>query len=482
MLSEIALAFGATGSTSTLRFKPGAMTVFVGPNGSGKSLALREIEALARNGPTEGLLIVDELILANMTKDEARKLVESRLYPPGPNEFLPVEHVYLTRIEPTSNDPNRYIVNREAILKEFERSLENHESPGGSLFPQFAQFFTVRLDGKNRFALTEARPMGDLQLPPRNILVALFKDDGARRKVRQLTSHAFGLHFVIDPTGGDVLRPRWSRREPEDPQEEQSLDARARGFHAEALAADHVSDGVKAFTGLISGLLCSDYRIMLVDEPEAFLHPPLARQLGIRMADLAAERGANVIAATHSADFLMGCVEAGHPANIVRLTYDGGKATARMLPPQTLQTLMRDPLLRSTAPLSALFHSSAVVCEADKDQVFYREINWRLEAQDLPHVRDAVFLRAQNKSTIRRIVKPLRDMGIPAAVIVDIDILKGGDLTDLCNACSVPEALKQGIAATKGTLAAEFAAAKLDMKVAGWMFCRRSQKKQARSY
>ena len=96
--------------------------------------------------------------------------------------------------------------------------------------------------------------------------------------------------------------------------------------------------------------------------------------------------------------------------------------------------------------------------------VFYREINWRLEASGAAYVRDAAFLRAQNKSTVWRIVKPLREMGIPTAAVVDLDILKGGDLNILCDACGVPNELKQGIAATKGNLERAFKEAEVDMK------------------
>jgi predicted ATPase len=40
------------------------------------------------------------------------------------------------------------------------------------------------------------------------------------------------------------------------------------------------SDGVQAFVGIVCAVLWGDYRAILIDEPEAFLHPPLARKLG----------------------------------------------------------------------------------------------------------------------------------------------------------------------------------------------------------
>ncbi|WP_224369689.1 hypothetical protein [Hyalangium versicolor] len=54
------------------------------------------------------------------------------------------------------------------------------------------------------------------------------------------------------------------------------------------------------------------------------------------------------------------------------------------------------------------------------------EINERLLAVKKGH-RACAFLNAQNKQTIHRIISPLREMGIPAAAVVDLDVIsKGG--------------------------------------------------------
>lgn len=133
-----------------------------------------------------------------------------------------------------------------------------------------------------------------------------------------------------------------SSRPPEDSTEEQALDQRAREFHGQATDIAELSDGIKAFTGLIAAVMSTDYRIMLVDEPEAFLHPPLAKKLGRRLTELASKRQANVLASTHSSDFLMGCIQTGEKVNIIRLTYKQGVPTARLLSANKIQEMMRD--------------------------------------------------------------------------------------------------------------------------------------------
>ncbi|WP_216920269.1 ATP-binding protein [Synechococcus sp. CCAP 1479/9] len=451
------------------------MTVFVGPNNSGKSLVLREIQQYAEHGKPARSKIVEHLEIAYPDPESAAVLVRSREAALPPGQYLQENHVRLIRTIPSSGSVSQFDVNVPHLLQNIQGAWEKQSAsslparfdPWPGVFEQFVSLYTIALDGRTRFALTEPRQAGDLQLAPQNHLAALFVNDVARARVREITHDAIGLYFVIDPTNLGTFRIRMSLRAPADPTEEQAVDQRSRNFHAAATDIAEASDGVKAFTGLVSALISADYRIILVDEPEAFLHPPLARKLGGTMAALATERKANVFASTHSAHFLMGCIESGTRTNIIRLTYNQGSATARLLPDSRLSTLMRDPLLRSTGVLNALFHASAVVCEADRDRAFYEEINTRLVAAKKPAVTDGVFLNAQNKQTIRRIVQPLREMGIPAAAVVDVDIIKGTDLRDLLGACFVPSALVHSLTILRGNIEARFKELGLDMKAGG---------------
>jgi hypothetical protein len=297
-------------------------------------------------------------------------------------------------------------------------------------------------------------------------LAALFKDDAARHKIREFTAEAFNKYFVIDPTKLGELRVRMSQRPPRNNTEEQALDSCARNFHQDAEPIESFSDGVKAFTGTLTAIFSGEFKIILIDEPDAFLHPPLARRLGQILTQTANERQGNVLASTHSADFLFGCVQAGKPVNIVRLTYDDGKATAKLLPGEELQKLMRDPLLRSAGIIDALFHRGAVIGEGDIDRVFYEEINLRLLAEGRG-VADVLFANAISKDTIRKLIEPLRRMGVPSAAIVDLDILKESDLAALLRAAYVPEALVESWSNLKRKVIESFKNESVDLKLEG---------------
>ncbi len=415
-IEKIKFRTGKTPLDPPLEVNLGTVTVLVGPNNAGKSLALREIEDWCF-GRDQVRKVVDTITVDfPQNPDTAEQLMREFETQPLQNEGIPVGGFFVGQHTFRADSPvRRFQVETQRIRN--AATQQDISILRGWLLASY----TVRFDGRTRFLLTDPKPTGDLLSHPQNHLWALFQDDDARRRVRELTVEAFGLHFVIDPTAMTQFRVRMRRDAPK-PEEEQSLNQQARNFHRAALQIQDLSDGVQAFVGLVSAVMSLPHKIILIDEPEAFLHPPLARRLGANLTRLAQERKASLVVATHSPEFLIGCLETSDDLTVVRLTYEQGIATARTLSAATLSTMMKDPLLRSTGVLRALFHRAATVTESDTDRAFYDEINRRLLAEHRG-VMDAVFICAQNSQTVRRIVGPLREIGIPAAAIVDLDVI-----------------------------------------------------------
>jgi hypothetical protein len=171
---------------------------------------------------------------------------------------------------------------------------------------------------------------------------------------------------------------------------------------------------------------------------------------------LAKEKNGQVIAATHSADFLIGLLDSGATVNVVRLTYAGAKATARLLSSETLSRFNRDPLLRSSSVLDALFHEHIVITEGDADRAFYEEINRRLLDTTVSEgAASCLFLNAQGKDAIPKLLDPLRSFGLRAAAIADIDILLDGGTNWIkqLDAAGVPEVTSAGWSAMRSKIA-----------------------------
>lgn len=423
MIDKFYLRFGSSNATPSLDVKATPITIFVGPNNSGKSQVLREIESYCRKSVSQP----NDIVLSKVDFTPYNLIeIESELstieIDPNPNENIFPGNIVIGKLGSQNNSLKRFHVNREELLREAQK-------PYGQLnsFINFLDLYTVRLDGTNRLNLLNEQSAGDLQKNPTNHLSFLFLNNPIRDKLRKIVYEAFGKYYVIDPTNIGRLRVRFSEREPSNEREEKGWENESVEFHSKAIEIKQMSDGVKAFCGIMTTILAGDPKITLIDEPEAFLHPSLANKLGKEIGVNLRGTNKRLFAATHSANFLMGCIQSGVELNIVRLTYQNNSATARLLPKEKILHLMKHPLLRSTGILNGLFYESVIVCESDADRAFYQEINERLSNEnDSRGISNCLFINAQNKQTVWEIVKPLRELGIPVAGIVDIDVIKDG--------------------------------------------------------
>lgn len=317
------------------------------------------------------------------------------------------------------------------------------------------------LDGKARLELDGSDRGESLLAAPKSTVMRLWHDRKALARLRTLVHDAFGLHVCIDLLDLGSAHLKLAEHTPP-PNLEDRLDSEARRFLADTRPLSEFSDGVRSYIGLHAELIAQDRRYVMVDEPEAFLHPPLARRLGFNLSTLAAEQDSCVFAATHSPDFLMGCIESGRGVNIIRLGYRDQRASAHLLPRDELQEMMVDPLLRSTGILGALFHQAAVVVEGNSDRTFYAEVNERLRlhrpADHPPIMRDCVFLNAQGKATVARVLAALRRAGVASCGVVDLDLLKDKQICgDLLRAGGAPESVCEAIGYTRSKVQASIA-------------------------
>lgn len=274
-------------------------------------------------------------------------------------------------------------------------------------------------------------------------VLSLLKQPEEMQKLRTLVATALGRHLVIDMVT-QAPRVIW-RLADEAPTEgvERSYSKAANEYHNKAALLDERSDGIHAFIGMLAAILAKPIDLVFIDEPEAFLHPPLVRKLARQLVAIAKESDRQFFIATHSADLLESCAAVGADVNIIRLTHNNDRSTARLLDGAKLRDLALDPLLRAESTLSALFHEGAVVCEAVADRVLYREINERLLlSDDDGGLESCVFLNAQNWQTVARMITPLRKMGVAAAAILDADVLFGSELSSILYAAQVPKILR----------------------------------------
>jgi len=453
-IGKIKLRSGSQKSASTLEFSPACVNIFVGPNHSGKSLLLRELQSAIQNPKDVPFRkILDNFTFKAWSQDQKTSLL---------NELATLQQ----SVKPSRNNPHNHIqldgeYGETEIFKpyweKFTKNFPEFQSIGDAqeeVISTFLKGFFLMLGGRERLDMLKPTKRESPIKQYVHLLSKLFYSDKKRKIVQGIVYDAFRCHLAINPFG-DNFEAVISKTAPSQ-QSERSLDDEMIVFFKKSSRIDDMSDGVRAFSGMISAVVASDAKMILIDEPEAFLHPALCIKLARELCHLAKENDQQLFIATHSAPFLMGCIQAGIDLNIIRQTYRDGTATSQLLPQEKIVPLMRQPLLRSIGALTGIFYESVIVTESDADRAFYDEINHRcLTARDPRGITDGLFLNAQNWQTTARIIAPLRRLGVAAAAVVDIDLLlegKSDSFQTLIEAAGVPPATRQSLGQLRGQL------------------------------
>lgn len=181
-------------------------------------------------------------------------------------------------------------------------------------------------------------------------------------------------------------------------------------------------DGMKSFAGVVLGLFDENYSMNIIDEPEAFLHPPQATLLG-RM--IAKDIGINkqIFIATHSEHLLKGVLDNSRERLvIIRIQRDGNLNKLNILNNEEIGVIWKDSLLRHSNVLDGLFHKKVILCESDSDNRFFSAVSTSItEQQGLP-AKDILFVQSGGKHRFPVVIKALKKLEVPLTVVGDFDL------------------------------------------------------------
>jgi hypothetical protein len=378
--------------------------VIVGPNNVGKSRTLQEIV---------GRVARDE------TGDQFR--------------VADVEIAHLADRATTEDWLSTHWVRDE--IKEATATYSGFRAPNGQFFhDSWLGDWTTNaqsLPGPLKGLVTELPVSTRLQPPtsggwldPRRIpneLVHQFYDPATLDRFSNLMFDAFGFHVAFDGWPGNAVLKKSPERYRA--QEQSARYGRPTEDEIEYLQSleplTHVGDGVLAFLTIYLTLSSGRFVVSILDEPELHLHPPQAERLAKALADF--RNGGQLLIATHSADILRGLLD--NPTarvGVIRIDGLGPDFRVHVIEPGVLRDLWRTPALRYSGALEAIFSSRAVVCEGPVDARYYSRVSERLNRPPTETVR---FVDAGGKQNVGRTLSSLRAMGVPAAAVVDFDLL-----------------------------------------------------------
>jgi predicted ATPase len=190
-------------------------------------------------------------------------------------------------------------------------------------------------------------------------------------------------------------------------------------------------DGMRSLLGILIPLVTATYPIFIIDEPEAFLHPPQAFALGQELGRISGERGVQVILATHDRNLLAGLLNSSSPLSVVRLVRTKDSTVAHQLKSQDLKAIWDDPVLKYSNVLDGLFHELVVLAENERDCRFYEAaLDARTPDADLRETRtlavpatDVLFVPTSGTGGMPRVARALGALKVPVLACPDIDVL-----------------------------------------------------------
>lgn len=384
-------------------FEKSDIILIVGPNNSGKSATLRAIrDKLAKN-------------VANPVVSAISFVREG-----GVEEVIAWLDDFAHKKNPFSEN-----LLFQALGSTVPKINIPHFWNDPSYVHELARFFCHLLTADER--LQAANPANNINMmedPCTHPIHFLYRDDRLEKRLSTNFHKVFGEELILNRSAGNNLplhvgvRPIPNQGQDRASFEYVSAVAKLPFLHTQG-------DGMRSFTGVLLYTLVGHESILMIDEPEAFLHPPQARQLGrILVEDKPDER--QLFVATHSGDILRGVLDAGSSkVRVVRIRRNGNVNHVRELNNAKVAELWNDPLLRYSNILDGLFHEKVVVCEGDADARFYSAVADSLIDPQGENVRrpDVMFVHCGGKDRIPMVVRALREVDVPVSIAVDFDIL-----------------------------------------------------------
>jgi energy-coupling factor transporter ATP-binding protein EcfA2 len=378
------------------------IVVLVGPNNAGKSASLKEILGLINANHFKGKVVKSINIVREGSELDLFSLISSK------------------SIIDTSREQPLYKGFGFSFYKSVaKRNWDNYTEGIEQISPLFCNLL------KTEQRLQAANPADNIQFtksPFSHPIHFLQKYDSLEQKFCDYFRQAFGTDLIVHRNSGNIV-PLYVG---EKPIIRHGEDRVSEGYLRDLEKLDLLQeqgDGMRSFVGLLLNVFVSDYSMLFIDEPEAFLHPPQARLLGKMLAkDLPVDR--QLFLATHSESFLKGLLDANVTnLKIIRIQRDGSINKASMLNSTDISKIWNDSLLRHSNILDGLFHSKVVICESDSDSRFFSAVLSALFDNTSSIAPDILFINCGGKHRIPTAIKALKKLNVPMKVVSDFDIL-----------------------------------------------------------
>lgn len=307
-------------------------------------------------------------------------------------------------------------INNNNAHRDYAREKVSHFL---SLVGVAAEFCNTRL-GQN-FQTTVSDLLEDNDLMGDDMMKFLIKNPELLKKIQNNIQEVFSMNIGFD----DLEQGNKSLRilPPKKPPKKLQAIERAEYWRDNSPVINDQGDGVRAYLNLIIKILDPYAKVILIDEPEAFLHPPQRRSLGRLISDLAAQHKKQLFIATHDAEFIRGALNSRQDVKVIRLMNGtSGRQTAE-LPLSSVSKVISNGKYKwglEERIINSLFYDKVIITEGEPDRIFYEYFTSIYFSDKLSN---NLFISVNGKDGAIKLLKIMHEFGSNACAILDIDFL-----------------------------------------------------------
>lgn len=374
-----------------------SVIVFTGANNSGKSQALRDIETDLDNSNHLKTIVIKD-----------------------------IEYDFLGNIDEVTFFSEHFSVNQEGFYEalelgnNFDKSTVLSYWQNRTFYNGLHLLFIKRLSTERRLTSSNALQRNDW--PEQNPICKLNQSESLAQKLSDYFHQAFGSDLIVNRNDMRTIPLHIGQA----PDRTDFTIANQDEYYNQVNKLPKLQDqgdGMRSFASILLDTFTSEYSITLIDEPEAFLHPPQARILG-KMLAKNNPNDRQLLISTHSEDFLQGLLDANSDnVTVIRINRDSHINRMSVLQNNQIKELWSNPILRYSKILDGLFHEKVVVCESDYDCLFYQAIIDAVYEYKNEISPDILFTHCGGKTRIKDVVKALKAVNVPVVAICDFDLL-----------------------------------------------------------
>ncbi|MCG7255164.1 AAA family ATPase [Corynebacterium hadale] len=406
----------------SVHLESGTVLVAVGPNNSGKTKFLNQIRAHLYGGSVSGQNTNDGLInriqleWQGSEKEVSAALIESarRNWQERNGYFDPdLPRNYETRTFSYREEDIRQIAKRKDTLGAFVETLARWDEPHS------------RVEESKQQSLQQSRAAA----------VSLARNDNELDQVSRLFHEIFEEHLSVhdlrDGFVGFVLGEG-----PEDPSgATRGLSQETRDFMNQAPKLWFQGSGLRNAFGLLARIVSDERSIVIMDEPEAFLHPHQSWKLGMVLGRLCVMESKQIFCATHDRHLLTGLAQgAQDKLQVCRFSSSRGSNTknykVESVPSAFWEDIRHQSRVRFSEVLESFFYDEVILVEGEEDALFYQEaMEHYFQENDVPASRrgERMFLPTGGNSEFAPMVRLVDSLGPRVVAIGDVDLISDRD-------------------------------------------------------